>query len=227
MNANAVARHYDRLTPEERFRLILAASGRGDEAEKDRLRRAGGQLTLTFPGHFPFAKAFSDLAWRIYVELLEDAARYLDALDRTDDHGDDSDADETDPDEQGEGEVADAEEIPADKGTGKRPVGGRLLDLVLVAGFVLRTKADGWKRFCERLAVPPWLLWQGHPGFDRLQHALSLAETAAFTPEGMVRWMNATRPADEPERTKAPLTVEGQAAGLEMTFREIARWWGG
>jgi len=31
MNANAVAKHYGILTPEERFRLILAASGRGDE----------------------------------------------------------------------------------------------------------------------------------------------------------------------------------------------------
>ncbi len=42
MNANAVARHYALLTPEERFQLILAAGARGDDAEQDRLIRAGG-----------------------------------------------------------------------------------------------------------------------------------------------------------------------------------------
>ena len=40
MNANAIAKNYSRLTPEERFHLILAASGRGDEAERDRLLHA-------------------------------------------------------------------------------------------------------------------------------------------------------------------------------------------
>ena len=32
MNANAVAKHYGSLTPEERFSLILAAGARGDES---------------------------------------------------------------------------------------------------------------------------------------------------------------------------------------------------
>ena len=37
MTINTLARHYDRLGAEERFRLILAAGARGDEAEQDRL----------------------------------------------------------------------------------------------------------------------------------------------------------------------------------------------
>src|SRR5262245_39764486 len=37
MNVNSVVNRYKNLTPEERFRLILAASGRGDESERDRL----------------------------------------------------------------------------------------------------------------------------------------------------------------------------------------------
>jgi hypothetical protein len=227
MNANAVARHYDRLTPEERFRLILAAGGRGDEAERDRLARAGGRLTLTFPEHAPYAQAFNELAFLVYIELLDEAARYLEAFDRADDCRDDFGEDETEPDSQGEGEDADATEKPAASGAGKRPVASRLFDLALAAGFVLKTKADGWKRFCERLNVPPWLLWLEHPGFDRLQGALSRAERAAFTPEGIVRWMNRIRPADAPERTEAPLTIEGQAADMERTFRKRAEWWGG
>ena len=40
MTANTAAKLYSNLTPEERFRLILAAGGRNDDAERDRLVRA-------------------------------------------------------------------------------------------------------------------------------------------------------------------------------------------
>ncbi len=40
MNINAVAKRYNRLTPEEHSRLILAASGRSEEAECRRLVKA-------------------------------------------------------------------------------------------------------------------------------------------------------------------------------------------
>ena len=70
------------LTPEERFRLILAASGRGDEAERDRLVNAAERITLSMPDHSPFAHAFSELALLVFVEMLEDAARYNDAFAR-------------------------------------------------------------------------------------------------------------------------------------------------
>lgn len=40
MNINAVARHYDKLTPEERFRLVIEALARSDEQEADRLAAA-------------------------------------------------------------------------------------------------------------------------------------------------------------------------------------------
>ena len=37
MNTNGLARLYDRLTPRERLPLIMAASARGDEMERERL----------------------------------------------------------------------------------------------------------------------------------------------------------------------------------------------
>jgi hypothetical protein len=85
MNANAVVKNYGSLTPEERFRLILAASGRGDEAERDRLARAGRRITLSMPDHSPYGHAFQELALLTFVELLEDAARYHDANERSSD----------------------------------------------------------------------------------------------------------------------------------------------
>lgn len=75
MNVNALARNYGRLTAEERFRLILAAGGRGDEAERDRLAQAGGRLTLSVPDHAPYGHAFEELVLLTYIELLEEAAR--------------------------------------------------------------------------------------------------------------------------------------------------------
>src|SRR5688572_10020205 len=85
MNASSIARHYGSLTPEERFRLIFAAGASGDEAERDRLVRAGGRITLSMQDHAPYAHAFDELALLVFLELLEEAARYLDALTRADD----------------------------------------------------------------------------------------------------------------------------------------------
>jgi hypothetical protein len=75
MNAKAIARYYSSaLTPEERFRLILAASERGDESERTRLVSTAPRITLTMPDHSPFAHAFHELSLLIFVELLDTAA---------------------------------------------------------------------------------------------------------------------------------------------------------
>ncbi len=76
MNANGLAKHYDKLTPGERFvsptrkrgcallarrangerfRLILAASSRGDMEDYDRLVRAAGTLNYPFSDHWHLA----------------------------------------------------------------------------------------------------------------------------------------------------------------------------
>ncbi len=99
--------------------------------------------------------------------------------------------------------------------------------LALAAGFVLRTKAEGWKLFCERLNVPALVLWRLYPGLDRLQRALALAEKAAFTAEGFLRWANAVRPAGKPGWIEVLPTVEGVASATEEMFRQRVAWWRG
>src|SRR5262249_44730637 len=101
----------------------------------------------------------------------------------------------------------------------------RLLRLTYAARFVLRTKADGWKLFCERMNVPPFLLWEGFPGFDRLRRTLNRAEKGECTSEGFIRWMNDVRPVGTPELTEVPLTVEGVASATEDVFRARVEWW--
>ena len=228
MNANAVAKHYGSLTPQERFRLILAASGRGDEAERDRLGRSGQRITRSMQDHAPHAHAFNELALMTFIELLEEAARYGEAFANSADAfgpgGDESEYElEGDDTEHTYNEHAAEAQAENEEWT----VGERWLDLALAAGFVLRTKAEGWKRFCERMNVPPFLLWERLPGFDRLRRALAQAERASFVPEGFLRWLNDTRPAGKPELTEIPLSVEAVAYANAEMFGEHVAWWGG
>ena len=167
MKAPPLAKNYKCLTPEERFRLILAASGRGDEAEAARLVNAGGRITLSVPDHSAYAHAFSDLASMTFIDLLEEAASYQEAFAFADSTGDINadEAEEEERDEAAEETGARADKGPVQEDADKEPVWLRALDVALAAGYMLRTKANGWKLFCERLNVPPFLLWEIHPGF--------------------------------------------------------------
>jgi hypothetical protein len=177
-----------------------------------------------------------ELALLTYLEFVEAAACYVDALGRAGDTCDGSDekAEQVEVDFRGangdeanEEADAKADRESAEPNARDRPVWQRALDLALAAGFVLQTKADGWQQFCARLHVPPFLLWQDLPGFDRLQRALALAEKVTFVPEGMRCWLNAIRPAGASELTEVPLTIEDVADATEEAFRQRVHWWGG
>jgi hypothetical protein len=232
MNANTVTRHYPHLTAEERFRLILAAGARGDEVECDRLLNAGQPVTVSFRDHLPYVIALQQVSMLAYIDLLDEATFYLDALDLADDmrdlYGDADPGEAQTPDagkSDGSEEEAEAESSPED--ACENPACRRTLDAALAVGFMLKTKVDGWKLFCERMTVPPFLVWEGLPGFSRLQDAVALAEKTAFGPEEFLRWLNQRRQGDEVEATEVPLTIKGRAGALERLFRERVTWWGG
>lgn len=226
MKAPPLAKNYGCLSPEERFRLILAAHGRGDEAERDRLVRAGDRIHLSMQDHAPHADAFNELAMLMFIELLEEAALYHDAFERC--H-----QEEPEGSEEAEGKRDPDGEADANAGEDHAATNpdcstwDRYFDLFLASGYELRAELEGWKLFCEKLNIPPFLLWEVLPGFDRLQRALALAEKAAFTPEGFLRWLNRIRPAGQPELTTVPLTAEAVAKAAEEAFRKRVEWWGG
>jgi hypothetical protein len=236
VNAKSLAKNYASLTPKERFCLILAAAGRGDDAEQERLVNAAAKLTLFGPDHWPYSSAFDELAMAIFCELLAAALNYSDAWQEADNSypADALSGDEAEEAEGGAAEADEAGEEPEEDATagpatddGKRPVWERAEQLALAFGYTLRTKANGWKLFCERLNIPPYLMWERLPGFDRLKRALALADELAFAPEGFLRWLNTIRPECEPQLTEVPLTVEGIADGTERLFRERVAWWSG
>jgi hypothetical protein len=221
VNTKTLANHYSQLSAEERFRLIVAACNRGDEAERQRLRNASPRITFSNTDYSPFAQALEELAILVFIELLEEAAMYRDAFERW------SDAEEM-------GIIDAKKETPATAKKDARTIKDRSFDLYLAQGFVLRTKAAGWKLFCDRLGNSPFGLWQYLPGFERLQSDLKIVEGTpdnpdpAFTPKGMTRWLNRIRPAGKPEVTEADImTAVRVADALDVGFRECVKWWGG
>jgi hypothetical protein len=76
MNMNGLAKHYDRLTPRERFPLILAAGLRGDQAEHARLIRSAPSKSFSVPNFRGLAEAFERLSSLILMSRLELALLY-------------------------------------------------------------------------------------------------------------------------------------------------------
>ena len=203
MTVPSLAKKYNSLTAEERFRLIMAAIERGDEVEQDRLARAGGHIVLEMPDHAPYIHAFNIVAWQVFLELLDAATHFDDALDRMAEYED----------------WHEVEEKPERR--------KRYSDLILARGYMLRASAEGWKLFCERYGISPFLYLEKFPRFDHLRDALELAETRAFSPEDFLRWLNRRPREGEPEMTQVPLTAEGCADENEKLFRKLVEWWGG
>lgn len=220
MSAKSLASVYTHLSAEERFRLIVAAGDRGDEAEQKRLANASKRITFSNLDYSPFARALQELAILAFVELVELAAEVHDAFDGW------SDADTG---------ISDGKkDTPAtanqDDATDRDPTYG----LFLAKDFILRTKAAGWMLFCKRLGISPFGLWQRLPGFERLRRDLKTLEATpdrpspAFTLKRMVAWMNAVRQLGEVELAEADiLSAERIADAHDAEFRKRVAWWGG
>jgi hypothetical protein len=76
MNTDRLAKLYDRLTPRERLPLILAASARGDETEKDRLARSAPQRRYQLPDYHGLGDGLIQVSLRHMVERLNLAAQF-------------------------------------------------------------------------------------------------------------------------------------------------------
>jgi hypothetical protein len=246
VKAGTLTRHYDQLTPKERFQLIVAAGARGDTVEQDRLKSAGERRTYTAPDYAPWSHAFEEVAMLIFLELLDDAGEHNDTFrrwcDTNESWTDDGDDDDAPADEGDDDDRVDATPDPAIANEASTPedvdleqtLATRYLDLYLAQGFMLKTKLAGWKTFCEQLSIPPFAMWKFLPGFDRLRRTLERLEDnefrpgPAFLPEGMRRWLSEIRPDGQPEPSMEDLiSPERFADGLDEVFRERVEWWGG
>jgi hypothetical protein len=66
LNTKQLNRHYENLTPQERFSLIVAAGIRGDEADREQLVRSAPRKAFSVPNHRGYAEGFAEVG-NLYV----------------------------------------------------------------------------------------------------------------------------------------------------------------
>lgn len=211
MNVNQVKAQYSQFSAEERFRLILAASGRNDATEREQLVNSGHVKNLALSDHWPYAQAFTEIATFVFMELLEEAGVYHDLLmNRNTKH---ASAEKEVPEGEADSDCMDQ-------------AWQKEFDLLLVTGCILHLKLKGWELFCQKLHVPDRLLWQEFPGYQRLDRLLELSKGLSFVPKGFLRWLNRNRPKGSPKHKRLPITSKQIARSNEHVYRDRARWWG-
>jgi hypothetical protein len=137
---------YGALTTDERFRLMLAARGRNDEAEEDRLIASARMIPVRMRDLFPHLMAFQTVSMLAFIELLDHAAD------------------------------AEAAWLAAESACENKKGSARWARIAQALGYRLRIKWLGWTRFCEELCVPPRHFWVGLPGLERIDRALAATE---------------------------------------------------
>jgi hypothetical protein len=158
MNTNGLAKLYEHLTPKERLPLILAASARGDEAERNRQARSAPREGFWLPDYHGLAEGMLLASFFQLLEVLEMAAYYW----------------------QAEG-LLEQEEILGDNKN--KELQDRLNGITRIFAYLFVVKIDGWRLFCAQHHYDPDLLWRGLPGFETVCRAAEEIRIMAFTPE--------------------------------------------
>jgi len=227
MTTKTLANNYGMLTPEERFSLIMAAIGRGDEVDQERLTNASKRITFSSMDYSSYAHAFQELQFSTYDELLDDAAFYLECLAERDQQLRNSiEADKTKKTiSRTKGRTRERDDV-------EWPDWHRSGRMAYAVGFLFKAKLEGWSLFCKRINIWSPVLWDQAdlPGLDRIRRAFTLVHAGgAFTSAAeMAHWVNEVGSDEFLEHTEADvLTAEQVAADLDATFRDRVKWWGG
>jgi len=211
MHTDVLGRHYAKLTPLERFPLIMAAASRGDEAERERLAQSAPKVCYSLSHHWGVATSFEFLANFTLLKLLDLAAKCLEAFGaaahqkrRRDDH------------------TLDA------------------WDAVLYAGYEFTAHLDGWWKFCAELNVDPEAFWKIMPGYETVKRAERFTKGdpdrgvpgAAFVAEGVARRRARAIVGDDnwdvdQETMKEcwPETADDIAAGMRVVWEDLRKKW--
>ena len=161
MNTQMVARYYDRLSPRERFPLIVAARSRGDEAEAQRLMRSAPTTLRKVVHYRGLAEAIGELSLLHLCQLLHLAAllgqadlRWLHSAQRRPRRGNRQDRRER-----------------------------QLLHDVRLHAYLFLVESEGWYRFCAERNLDPDVLVRDFPGYTTVKAAEKVARVLAYTPE--------------------------------------------
>jgi hypothetical protein len=196
MNTNSLAKLYDRLTPRERLPLIMAASARGDEAERDRLTRSAPREGFWLPDYHGLGEGMLLASLFHLLELLDVAALYWQTGGMLE-----------------QWQIFSEEEEDAPTKKLRRTVG--------MSGYIFTTKLEGWRRFCAEFKADPELLMNSLPGYDTVKRTEEAARISACTPEEANAWIR-----EKGGETAKTLTVETVVASLWEFVNSRAEFWG-
>lgn len=196
MNTKVIERQYEKLRPEERVALIMAATARGDDYDRERLLSSTPSVGVQRADTFPVSQALLEVTLQENGEQLSLAARFWQA------------------------------QWAADDMRGDPKNGARVARLARVYGYLVVTYAAGWELFtAARLLTPaaatsfvatlPWREMLA----DSRRFAAAIAATAAEVEE---YFRASAEPCREPG---AVLTAESHAASLEKVYAARLAFW--
>lgn len=201
MNTNALAKRYNLLTPLERLPLIVAASVRGDELERDRLSHSAPRVLWKLSDYFPHAEALGSLALVHLADMLDQVAVFWKTLQVV--------------------ETLSNTAAPDDQFIAK------LEEAACMMAFTLVLTVDGWAVFCRGLNIDPDAPLRDLPGYKTWTKAVEEARDLAFTREEATKYAQSKiRGNDQYEVTEVTLhTPASVAADLRAAFDQRAGEW--
>jgi hypothetical protein len=156
LNTTALGKLYDRLTPAERLPLIIAASRRGDETERQRLAQAAPRTDLRVPDYYALGLALQESATFHIVDLLNLAAQFWQAW----------------------GLWGWFQSLP------QRPEEEALkMGLVKSCAYEFTVHDAAWGLFCAEQRMEPEALLDFMPGYERIEMTRNEVRGLAYTHE--------------------------------------------
>jgi hypothetical protein len=163
---NSLAKHYDVLTPFERLPLIVAASGRGDEAEAMRLAKSAPRHVFKVADCYGLIQGLEGLANYYLMTQLDLAVHYQTAL-------------------------IGYEETSSSLQTKKAHAqADRLWKVAQLNAYWFLIMADAWNLVCAELLIDPEVPLRDLPGFANLKRLEAVLRPSAFSAQGPIPSMS-------------------------------------
>ena len=197
MNTNALAKLYDRLKPQERLPLIVAAVDRGDRAEADRLSRSAPRIHVGLPDYHGLGEGLLFLSLFHTINQLDLAVLFWHA----------------------QGLSSEWEQIAVD--ANDRARSERMWDMIQLLAYRLCVEADAWRLLWGDMHVDPETLLRDLPCYSTIQLAERAARGIVCTPDEAATIFGRIVPGNG----KLP-TVEASVQMMRAIIDDRVAWWG-
>jgi hypothetical protein len=197
MNTTSLVRQYDALTPWERLPLIVAAAGRGDKVEENRLAQTAPRVDFRIANCWGLVQGLDLLARHYLLVQLDRAVIYWRVMN-----------------------LLDKEPLFGQTRKAKQRE-ERLWRGVETLAYRIVVQADAWKLFCRQLQIHPDVPLKDLPGHEAVSHVEKLARNLACTHEEACTRLRDALACDQSSVANAPPDT---SAFHHDTAEEVARF---